>query len=84
MFRILSNFILILSVFLLPVYLSVFLILLSIFLFDNFIEAIAWAFLVDLLYSGGSFFGFHLQYFFTIVVSFFYLVSFRLKTVIRL
>lgn len=84
MFRILSNFILILSVFLLPVYFSLFLMLISIFLLDNFIEVIAWAFLMDLLYSSGSVFNIHLSYFFTIIISIIYLASFRLKTAIRL
>ncbi len=84
MLRIFVNLLIVLSVFILPVYLSIFLILVLIFIFNNFIEAVVLGFLVDLLYGGGSIFGIHFAYFFTIMMLIFYLISFKLKHMIRL
>jgi len=84
MFRIISNLLLILSIFLLPVYISVILIFISIFLFKNFIEAIIFGFLIDLLYGSGTIFGYHFAYFFTALVFIFFILSFKLKKILRM
>ena len=83
MFRILSNIFLIFSLFLLPIYITLFLILYFIFVFDNFFEAIILGFLIDTIYGSGSIFTIHFSYFFTLLISIFYLISFRLKTILR-
>jgi len=84
MARIISNILLVLSVFVLPVYISVFFILISIFLFDNFVEAILWAFVIDILYGGGGILGIHFVYFFTLIMLIAYIFSFKFKEVLRL
>lgn len=84
MFRILANLLLFLSVLFLPVYVSIVLILVCIFLFNNFAESIAFGFLLDLFYSGGNVFGLNFAYFITSFIFVFYLVSFKLKTILRL
>ncbi|MFH0755340.1 MAG: hypothetical protein V1910_01590 [bacterium] len=83
-FRFFSDLLIVLSVFILPIYISVFLIFLAIFLFNNFIEAIIWIFLINLLYGGGNIFGLNFAYFFILIIFIFYLISFKLKTILRL
>lgn len=83
MFRLLANILLILSVFILPVYISVILILLCIFIFNNFIESIIFGYLLDIFYSGGSVFGINFSYSITALIFICYLFSFKLKTVLR-
>lgn len=84
MLRILINLLIILSIFMLPAYISVILILFSIIIVNDFIEAVIWAILIDVLYGGGSIFGLHFAYFFTAVVLVCYLSSFKIKSALRL
>ena len=84
MIRILSNLLLILSVFLLPFYISFVLIILFTFFIDDFIEGIIFGALIDILYGGGSIFSIGFAYFFTAIIFIFYLFSFRLKEMLRL
>jgi len=74
---------LVLSVFMLPIYVSIFLILISIFFFNNFVEAMLFGFIIDLLYGSGTILGLHFAYFFTIIILIFYLFSFKLKEILR-
>ena len=83
MLRIFSNCILILSVFFLPPYITFILILALVFVFDMFVESIAWAFILDVLYGGGGFWGMHFNYIFTLVALIFFLSSFKLKKVLK-
>ncbi len=84
MIRILSNIFLLVAVFLFPIYLSIVLILFFIFSLDNFFESIIFAYILDLLYSGGSIFGINFPYSITLLIFIVYLISFRLKTILRL
>ena len=84
MLRILLNILIIIFLFIFPVYISFILILASIFFINNFMEAIIWGFFLDLLYGSGRIFGVHFPYFFTLIILVFYLISFRLKTMLRL
>ncbi len=83
MIRIFLNIILILSIFILPVYVSVVLIFISVFLFKNFIEAIIFGFLIDTLYGSGTILGIHFAYFFTAIIFIFFLISFKFKKMLR-
>jgi len=82
-YRIVGDVILILSVFLLPSYVSVILIFTSILIFDNFMESIIFGFILDLLYGSGRVFGYHFTYFFTLISIIFYLASFKIKEMVR-
>lgn len=82
--RILTNILLMFSVFLLPVYVSVIFIVASIFFFNNFVEAMIFGFVIDLLYGNGSIFGIHFAYFFTLIILILYLFSFSLKKILRM
>ena len=84
MIRIISDLLIVASVLLFPVYISVIFIILAIMFFENFTESIAFGFLIDLLYSGGSIASIHFSYFFTIVMSIFYLLFFKIKTFLRI
>ena len=84
MIRIFANLFIILSIFILPIYFSIFLIFIAILIFNNFIESIVLGYIIDLLYGSGSTFGFHFAYFFTIVIIIFYLLSFKLKKILRM
>lgn len=83
MFRIISNLLIILSIFLLPPYVIIILIALATLVFDNFFESIILGLFLDTLY-GSSFWGFDFAYIFTILTLVFYILSFKLKTVIRI
>lgn len=83
MFRILSNILITFSIFLLPQYITIFLVILAILAFDNFFESIVFGLCLDTLYGSGLL-GFDLGYFFTIVALVFYLISFKLKTILRI
>ena len=83
MIRIFSNCILLLSVFFLPPYLIFIFILALIFVFDTFAESILWAFILDILYGGGGFWGIHVHYLFTLFTAIFFLCSFQLKSMLK-
>ncbi len=84
MLRIIFNLLILLFIFILPVYISVTIIVIGILLWNNFAESIVYAFLIDILYSGGSIFSLHFAYFFTVFILTLYLVSFRFKQSVRL
>lgn len=83
MMRIFSNCILLLSVFFLPPYLAFLLILAFIFIFDTFVESIAWAYILDILYGGGGFIGVHFHYLFTVFAIILFALSFQLKKMLK-
>jgi hypothetical protein len=84
MFRILANILLILSVFFLPVYITVFLSLIFIFLFNNFVEAVFFGFILDSIYGSGSIFSIKFAYFITLLLFIFYTISFKMKKMLRI
>jgi hypothetical protein len=83
MFRIISNIFIIFSLFILPIYVTIFAIIYFIFKQENFIEAIIFGYLIDFIYGSGTIFTIHFAYFFTLFISIIYLVSFKLKTILR-
>ncbi len=83
MFRLFSNVLIFLSIFLLPSYISILIIILGTLIFEKFLESMIYGFVLDILYGNGSIFGFHFAYFFTLVGIFFYFISFKTKTFIR-
>jgi len=83
MMRIFSNSILLVSVFFLPPTVTFLLLLACTFIFDTFLESIAWAFVLDILYGAGGFMGIHFQYIFTLVAVIFFFSSFRLKKMLK-
>lgn len=83
MMRFFSNCILILSVYFLSPYLTFILILAFIFIFEYFVESIAWAYILDILYGGGGFFGIHFHYVFTLLIVIFFPFSFPLKKMLK-
>lgn len=83
MFRIISNIFLILSIFLFPQYITVIFLLISLYIFNNFFESIIYAFILDLLYSNGNTFGIHFGYQITLIIFVLYLLSFKLKAILR-
>jgi len=84
MIRLICDIILVLSVFLLPPFITLFFILLSILFFNNFIEAFFVGAILDLIYGGGGIFNTHLFFFFTLVTFLFYILSIKLKKILRL
>lgn len=84
MIRLICDIILVLSVFLLPPFLTLILVLLSILFFNNFLEAFFMGAILDLIYGGGGIFGTHLFFFFTLITFLFYVLSIRLKKILRL
>lgn len=84
MIRILCDIGLLLSVFLLPSYVTFVLVLFCILFLGNFVESIVFGFLLDLLYGGGGFFNINVFYFFTALIFIFYILSIKLKKILRL
>jgi len=83
-YRIIADIVLILSVFLLPSGVTIILIFASVLFFNNFIESIIFSFILDMLYGNGRIFGYHFAYFFTTISIIFYLISFKIKKMVRL
>lgn len=83
MTRFLANCILFLAVFFLPPYLTFLLILACIFLFNEFVESILWAYMLDVLYGGAGSWGIHFNYFFTVCACLFFFFSFQLKKMLK-
>ncbi len=80
MYRLFSNLLVFLSIFFLPVYITALMLIALIFTFDYFVEALLWAYIVDVLYGGGgSIFGFGFNYIFLFIMAVIFLVSFRVK-----
>ena len=84
MIRIFCDLALLLSVFLLPPYVTLFFVLVSILFMESFVESIIFGFLLDLIYGGGSFLNIEIFYFFTLLIFIFYIISIKLKKVLRL
>lgn len=84
MIRIFIDLALLISVFLLPPYVTFIFVLITILFFRAFVESIFFGFLLDLIYGGGSLFHFNVFYFFTLLIFIFYIVSIQLKKVLRL
>ncbi len=82
-YRIIVDIILIISAFLLPNYVSVILIFVSVLIFNNFIESIIFGFILDMLYGSGRIFGYNFAYFFTLISVIFYVISFKIKEMVR-
>lgn len=83
MLRIISNLLIIFSIFLLPQYVTIVLVISAILLFDNFFESIIAGVLLDTIYGSGVV-GLDLGYFFTIFITVFYIASFKIKDVLRI
>jgi len=79
MYRLLSNILILLSVFLFPAYISALILVFFIFVFNNFFEAVFWSYLIDILYGAGLAFSLGYNYFFLIVIAIIFLSSFRIK-----
>jgi hypothetical protein len=84
MIRIFVDLVLLISVFLLPPYVTLIFVLIGILFFKGYVESIFFGFLLDLIYGGGSLFHFYMFYFFTLLIFIFYIVSIQLKKVLRL
>lgn len=84
MLRFITNLFIILSIFILPVYITAIIIIFSIFNINNFFESILWAYLLDQIYNGGNIFGINFTYFFTIISFIIYLASFKIKAALRI
>ncbi len=83
MMRFFINILVFLSVVYLPTYLGALVVVICIFMYENFIESIFWAYLIDVLYGGGKFFHFAFPYIFTLFIGVLYLSSFKLKKMLR-
>ncbi len=83
MIRLISNLFMLVSVFVLPPYVSALLLVVFIFIFSNFAESIFWALIIDSLYSGGLFFGYNFHYIFTLSIIIIFTLSFKLKKQIK-
>ncbi len=83
MFRFISSLLVLISVFLLPTFITAVFLFILIFIFDNFFEALVFAYIMDILYRGGTLFGFTSPYLFTFVFLLIFLISFKLKTVLK-
>jgi len=79
MWRLFANCTLLLAAFFLPPYGALLVIFGFIFIFDAFVESVAWAFVLDILYGGGGFFGIHFDYLLTAITIAFFLSSFQIK-----
>jgi hypothetical protein len=83
MFRFLSVLFILLSLFILPNFITAFLLFIFIFIFDSPFEVLFFAYILDILYHGGVFFGYESLYLFTIIFLFIFIISFKLKTVLK-
>lgn len=81
--RIFSDLLILISVFIFPPYLSALLTVVFIFIFPVFFESIIWAFIIDILYGGGLFWGHEFHYVFTFFVIIIFALSFKLKKQIK-
>jgi len=72
-----------LSVFVFPVYISFLIIILSIIITDNFVEAVFWGYILDLIYGNGHIFSYNYFYFFTTTIILIYMLSFKIKKMVR-
>ena len=83
MLRLFLNIIIFLSIFFLPAYITALVIIASIFIFNNFIESMFWAFIIDILYGGGKFFGgLEFNCIFVFAITIIFLISFRIKKIL--
>jgi len=83
MLRSIFSLLALVSVFLLPASITAIFLFFLIFVFDNFFEALIFAYMLDVLYRGGTLFGFTSPFIFTFVFLFIFLISFKLKTVLK-
>lgn len=83
MIRLLVDIILFLSIFIFPWWISLFLILFSIFVFDNFYEALFFAFFIDSAYSSNLFSGVGFFFEISILVSIFFVFSYYIKNIVK-
>jgi hypothetical protein len=83
MLRTFSIFLLIFSLFELPVYLTAVLAIVLIFFFKNYIEAVIFGLLIDIIYAGNTIYGFHFKFFFFVLILVIYLISPKLKKVLK-
>ncbi|MFA6340820.1 MAG: hypothetical protein WCX27_01070 [Candidatus Paceibacterota bacterium] len=82
MARIFSNILILISVILLPPYLSACIVILFIFVFKNFLESIFWGFCIDMIYGGGALRS-YFPYVLTVSLSLIFLLSFKVKKMLR-
>ena len=81
--RLAVNILILLLVFIFPPYISALIIAGLIFVFDNFIESIVWAYIIDTMYGGGFSFGLHFQYILTVFMIVVYIASFQFKKSVK-
>ena len=82
--RFLLNLVAFLSVFCLPAFLAGCVLVCLIFMQENFAEIVFWAYLIDVLSSGGKVFGSFPPYFFTVVIGLIFIASYKLKDILRI
>jgi len=74
---------LLISSFIFPSYLTALFIFLGVLFFNNFIEAVFFGFLLDILYGGNTVFGFRFHYFFLLLFAVIYLISPKIKKMLK-
>jgi len=83
MIRIIADIFALLAIFVLPSYISIIFLIILVFYFDIYIESVFVAYLVDVLYGGRIIFGIHFNYIFAFAIFIIFLLSFRLKEILR-
>jgi len=80
--RLILDILIFLSILILPTYLSILFVLISVFIFNNFLEAILFSFLISIIY-GNPTFGIISQYAFVLITLFVFLISPKVKEGLR-
>jgi hypothetical protein len=83
MLRIFSIIFLLITAFISPSYLVAIMAVILIFVFNNYIEAVFFGLLLDILYSGNTVFGFHFKLFFFVLLGLIYLISPKIKKMLK-
>lgn len=83
MFRIIINISILLSSFLLPVYITAIIIFISFIIFNDFIEGVFFGFILDILYGGNRVFGLDFYLLFFLIFAIIYLISPKLKKMLK-
>jgi hypothetical protein len=72
-----------LSVFLLPPYITAVFLFVLMFFFEDFFEGVIFAYIIDRIYGGGKVLGLDFPFIFTIFFLILFLISLKLKTVLK-
>ena len=83
MLRFLLDIVAFILIYIFPPYISAVVLFVLMFFFADYMEGVVFAYFIDVIYGGGKVFGLNYPYIFTTIFVVLFLISLKLKTVLK-